>query len=366
VQSDIAEKIATALDVVLDEEQLEKMHAVGLRDPEAYVAYQKGVELYDIAHENLNDLDILLEANTWFEKALELAPGLSDAYAYHADYSSHLLLNASVGQETPEADLAVAANELEDDFQNALRTATDEAHRLGAAFDLAYVSGDWRRLPPMLDQVAKLLDCEQPGWSKNIAVAFGRAADVLALGQRLIDCDPLDAYGWTDSVEAYNWLRDFDAAIAIAEKGLELTSSSTLRASLVGAYIGAGHFDEADAIINRDIQPGERSLRLRTILAAARGDASTTTALLDQYRNASHINQISVLARAGERELVNQKAAEADASLYGHMALATNVRICSCGAPFDLESTPNFAKLLQDADLPWPPDSPIDWPLKDW
>jgi TolB-like protein len=101
-------------------------------------------------------------------------------------------------------------------------------------------------------------------------------------------------------------------------------------------------------------------------IATARGDAHTTTALVDQYRNANHVQQINVLARAGERELANQKAAEADASQYGHMVLATNVIVCQCGAPFDLESTPNFAKLLQDADLPWPPDSPINWPLKDW
>ena len=33
---------------------------------------------------------------------------------------------------------------------------------------------------------------------------------------------------------------------------------------------------------------------------------------------------------------------------------------------FDLEATPNFAKLIEDADLPWPPASPIEWPLKDW
>jgi adenylate cyclase len=37
-----------------------------------------------------------------------------------------------------------------------------------------------------------------------------------------------------------------------------------------------------------------------------------------------------------------------------------------CGAPWDLEVTPNFAKLLEDAELPWPPASPINWPLKDW
>ena len=39
---------------------------------------------------------------------------------------------------------------------------------------------------------------------------------------------------------------------------------------------------------------------------------------------------------------------------------------CMCGAPWDLEYTPNFARLLEDAELPWPPASPINWPLKDW
>jgi len=366
VQTDIAEKIATALDVVLDEEQLQRMHAAGLRDPEAYIAYQKGYELFSLAHDDLNDLDILLEANTWFEKVLELAPGNSDIYLTHADYSSHLLINASAGQETTEEELTAAANELEDDFQNALRTAPDEAHRLGAAFDLAYVSGDWRRLPPIVDEIVKLSDCAQPSWLNNIALAHGRAADVLALGGRLIDCDPLSSFGWTDAIQGSIWLGDFDTAITTARRALEVAPSGTVRNHSVLAYIGAGRFDEADVIINRDIPSGERSLQLQISLAAARGDANAATVLVNQYRDANHVQEILVLARAGERQLANQKAAAVDARPYGHMALATNVLLCTCGAPFDLESTPNFAKLLQDADLLWPPDSPIDWPLKDW
>ena len=366
VQTDIAEKIATALDVVLDEEQLQRMHAAGLRDPEAYIAYQKGYELFSLAHDDLNDLEILLAANTWFEKVLELAPGNSDIYLAHADYSSHLLINASAGQETTEEELTAAANELEDDFQNALRTAPDEAHRLGAAFDLAYVSGDWRRLPPIVDEIVKLSDCAQPSWLNNIALAHGRAADVLALGGRLIDCDPLSSFGWTDAIQGSIWLGDFDTAITTARRALEVAPSGTVRNYSVLAYIGAGRFDEADVIINRDIPSGERSLQLQISLAAARGDANAATVLVNQYRDANHVQEILVLARAGERQLANQKAAAVDARPYGHMALATNVLLCTCGAPFDLESTPNFAKLLQDADLLWPPDSPIDWPLKDW
>ena len=39
---------------------------------------------------------------------------------------------------------------------------------------------------------------------------------------------------------------------------------------------------------------------------------------------------------------------------------------CACGAPFDLEYTPNFADKLAEAGLPWPPVSPISFPLKGW
>ena len=50
VQEDIAEKIATAMNVVLDEDKREAMRLAGLRDVEAFIAMQKGVELFEDAH----------------------------------------------------------------------------------------------------------------------------------------------------------------------------------------------------------------------------------------------------------------------------------------------------------------------------
>ena len=39
---------------------------------------------------------------------------------------------------------------------------------------------------------------------------------------------------------------------------------------------------------------------------------------------------------------------------------------CMCGAPFDLEATPNFAQRIEEAGIPWPPRKVIDLPAKDW
>ncbi len=68
----------------------------------------------------------------------------------------------------------------------------------------------------------------------------------------------------------------------------------------------------------------------------------------------------------GERERANEIAAETDSAPFGYLALVRTIHTCRCGAPFDLEATPDFAQRIEDAELPWPPLSPSDWPLKDW
>ena len=55
VQGEIAEKVAAALDVVLDDTQREQMQNSGLRNPEAFIAFQKGIEIYDRAHAATGD-----------------------------------------------------------------------------------------------------------------------------------------------------------------------------------------------------------------------------------------------------------------------------------------------------------------------
>ena len=75
---------------------------------------------------------------------------------------------------------------------------------------------------------------------------------------------------------------------------------------------------------------------------------------------------MSVHAVLGDRELANKAAANIDARPLGILNLADAADVCKCGLPFDLEYTPNFARLIEEAELVWPPRSPIEWPLKDW
>jgi len=55
-----------------------------------------------------------------------------------------------------------------------------------------------------------------------------------------------------------------------------------------------------------------------------------------------------------------------DARIGGTLALSEAVKGCMCGAPFDLESTPNYKQRIEEAGFNWPPVSPIKYPAKDW
>jgi TolB-like protein len=372
VQTDIAEKIASALDVVLDDEQLQEMRSVGLQNPEAYVAFQKGVELFNNAHGAEDQLEKLLAANEWFEETMSLAPEFSDSYGYHADYFTHVLSDAAdagLSESGPSVDeLNAAMSSLEADLTKAMRYAPDEGRRDINAYDLDLITGRWRGLSSRFDQIVEQGGCYQANWYELINSPFGDAAEVLQISQRAIECDPLSFSGWMTSATASQWLGDFELAIETSRLGLETTGHRILIALLVESLIGAGHFEEATTIIEREYRTESGQLLRLLKIAAAQGDESTTKALLAEYESVATGRSSLMIAAAvaGQREMANEIAAAIDSAPFGYLNLIRALHGCTCGAPFDLEATPGFAKRIADAELFWPPLSPMTWPLKDW
>ena len=168
------------------------------------------------------------------------------------------------------------------------------------------------------------------------------------------------------SATASLWLGDFDAAVETSSLGFETTGHRIMTINLVSSLTGAGRFEEAKAIVEREFRDEEVRLSRLLRISAAQGDEITATALMAQYEPISTqkndlLMNFSIL---GERSRANEIAAEIDSAPFGYLTLIRLVYGCLCGAPFDLEATPNFAKRIEEADLPWPPRSPINWPLK--
>ncbi len=367
VQSDIAEKVAASLDIVLDEGRLASMRAIGVRDPEAFVAYQKGRELYYLAHGDEDRQAILERANAYFDRAIELSPDFSAAYEEHADYYAHILMDSSSGIST-SVSLRDAQDRLVQDLENARRYAPSEARSLSIAFDLAFLLGDWGKLSSIHDELVRNEGCEMPSWLDMFAFPYGLTEETVPLIRRRIGCDPMDYGGWYKMILAAIWMDDDAHVVAIATEGIDTVAHVRIREMLVVAMIAAGHFDDARRTIDQHIHDDRRELSLRLRLAAAQGNADEAKQRLETLlaRDDESAQTLVEIAIAGNRDLANQTAHEIDAKRYGYLRLGTAVTLCFCGAPFDLDATPNYARMIGDANFSWPPASPIDWPLKDW
>ena len=186
--------------------------------------------------------------------------------------------------------------------------------------------------------------------------------------ERARACDPLNFYNWTNKSGLQSTQGDFTAAIATATDGLKLVQHRQIADALIVGLIGAGQYDDALAANERlVVDPDSRSIR-RLRIEAARGDSDRVHTLYRELLEdqGEAVLGVDTLAMMGERELANQYAAAADTRPLGFLNLLDAADTCKFGAPFDLEFTPNFARLVDEAQLVWPPRRPIDWPLKDW
>ena len=367
VQTNIAEKIATALGVYLDEDAVTAMTAAGLRNAEAYVLFQKARQLYADAHDGYDARPALREANELLARVIELEPQYSQAYVLRTDYFTHQLRDYYAyltEEERREAEAEMIAN-----LDAAVRHAATEEERLATSWDRALLTGNWQPLTSILDAYVDVAVCPGVIWMNNASIEFGRAADILELSKRQIDCDPQDPFGYWDAAQSALWMGEVTMSIDYGERGMAAAAHANTSSALLRAYLAAGQLEKARSFVDQRFTDQDDEVDGRLILAAASSDGEQIAALLPQMQEqrASRLDvQLNHFARIGNREEANRIAAAFDAQPYGYLTLMGVPLDCACGAPWDIAVTPNFAALVEDAGYSWPPVSPVNWPLKDW
>jgi len=374
VQEDIAEKIAEAMNVVMDDDKREAMRKSGLRNVEAFVDYQKAKELYGEAHGDVNQIEYLRRTNEQLEKIIELVPTFSPAYVDHTDLYVHMLLDNSVGQltdgvsVTPQ-DIEEAPARIMADMTMAAETASNFTERRDIELDLAYMSGDWRGLRGDLERYLEASDCGNPNWVPGIAAASGLADRYTRRAREVRKCDPMWSHAWFTESRAFLWAGDKEEALRVAREGLEVAPGGWLGHALVRALVANGLYEEADSAIKTQFRLKDDVLISNVLKSAAMGERDAAGTYFDEIMNQEYPPAFwknMYYAWVGDRENANRLAAKIDQHPFGSQSLLLVVYWCACGAPFDLEVTPNYAARIEAVGMPWPPYSPITFPLKDW
>lgn len=372
VQENIAEQIATAMNIVLDERRREAMRRSGLRDPEAFTLYQKAVELFEYAHGEIETVVGLREANAMFEQVIEIVPEYYRVYLNHADLYVHIMNDDSIGYRAPgvtDEDIAVALDAAVADYKAAAKYAPTREIRALVEIDLAFVSNDWKDLGRKVKSVLGVERCVQSTWEPIIASTMGFAEEFLEHSYKMLECDPRRSLSWLNAARAASRAGKQEEALKIAREGMEIAPGTWLATELARSLIAAGEYDEAALQIEEHI--GDAFLRhfFSSMLAAHRGDeqqAKTLVEELDAMAETGHYMPMMAEALTGQRDSANRHAALIDQHPHGVQSLAQASLWCGCGAPWDIEYTPNFAATLEGSGLSWPPEPVTNFPLKDW
>jgi TolB-like protein len=372
VQEDIAEKVATALNVILDESQRQRMRTVGVRNVEAFTAFQKGRELHHRAHVESNTISDLRLSNRHFETAFELAPDFFDAYLQHSDLFTHILLTKANGQldgNINDGDLQGALTGIRRDYELALQSAQTASQRLAARFDRALLLGEWNGLAALGRQALEYPGCDVAVWAHLTGSAFGNAQAARKAFEQLAACDPVSSRPLVHVVRADLWLEQPERAIETAQSRLQELRSPNLDSSYIFALEMAGRSDQADAASTQLFRSEADRLLAKANLSAMRGDAASVRSYLErflaQYGPDDYVSLMLEAVR-GDRNEANRLAGLIDQRELGYMTLMLAIYHCMCGTPFDLDAAPVFESMLTASGLPWPPGRPVDYPLKDW
>jgi adenylate cyclase len=368
VQTDIAESVARALDVVLDDEQRERMQRTGIRDVDAFVDFQKGQAAFWEAHEDGIDMDILAKSAGHFTAAIAREPGFASAYYLRSDFYTHSIMTSVALTEEDRQQLYA---KLQSDIALASQHARSPAQRAAIDVDATLMSTDWRLLSSRFEQALESTGCPDANWVE-VAQALGNRQKAFEFYKRTISCNPLNWYSYQSAAFAALWAGRPEAALEIARTARAVLveanlveDANSIDLSEVLALLALGRGDEAGQIAEQsrlDMRP-----TILAIVAAAQGHVDDSRAFreeaLDQViEGLNAYNKVTLFAIVGDREAANAAAAILDQYPGGSALLATAVHYCQCGAPFKLDATPNFRSHLEEAGIAWPPFSPIKFP----
>ncbi len=347
------------------------MQDAGIRNVEAFVAYQRGVDLFNRAHEfvGFERIDTLAEANRYFDEAIENAAGFAAAYFLKSDYFAHVTFM----QETSLDKQRSAVQSLRATLEKASRNARDPKRRAMIEFDLALFGEDWTRIRSILEEVARLPGCRSHNWIGQLGAFLPTLTEKITAESRA--CEPLRTTTYLTGSTSIMYSGRGDEALAVLDLGVsKLGPQPIISIYRTKLLIALGRFDEARTQAKSIKNRSSRVDALEAFILAAEGKlklaeqhVSLWFAEYPALRNVSSESVALQLAAAtGQRQLANELASQLDGLPAGVMSLMITVNNCFCGAPFDIEATPNFRARIQEAGLSWPPSSPIKYPAKRW
>jgi len=272
VESDVAQKIAAALEAKLTGREKNDISSVGTKNSQAYDAYLRALAVY-----REYDYDTLQRASQALEQAVRLDPDFAAAWALLAKIQA---LTYFEGYDKTEASRIAARKASE----TALRLQPELAEaQMAKGFYEYWIVGDY-------DAGRRTLEQLRSRWPNNadivetlgyIALRQGRWEQGREYLDDAIGLNPRDLFLRNQAASARVYVRDFPAALRTIDQALAIWPDD---ADLIGlkaeVYQALGQLDQADALLSH-LQPRANDVNaVGPIYDQARLRRAPTTAII--------------------------------------------------------------------------------------
>ncbi len=147
VQTEIANKIARALNIILDDSARENLAVAGTKNIEAYQYLLRGKKLFNDFHNIYPRTFTLWKANEFLDKALALDSTIGIAYYLKADAYNHYVYYTMPGPEDVDLSIKNAIELQISNYRYAISFIRDEAIQLILNITLHIHLNDWSDIP---------------------------------------------------------------------------------------------------------------------------------------------------------------------------------------------------------------------------
>ncbi len=246
IQSEVAQKVASALEVRLRGEDEERIGRVPTEVTEAHLLYMKGrFHFQRVSKEGL------LTALSYFEQAIQKDPRYALAHAAIAEtYCSLAGFDMMPSNEALSKAEAAAKKALE------LDTGLAEAH-ISMSYFLSHSSWDLKRA---LSEAARAVELNPSLPEARLRAGLGyvfarRVEEARSEAQRALELDPLSSHTMTIAATVYLYAGNPERAAELFEKVMEADPTNSFARNNLGlSYVREGRYDEGIAEIRKAIE----------------------------------------------------------------------------------------------------------------
>jgi TolB-like protein/DNA-binding winged helix-turn-helix (wHTH) protein len=354
LQREVAERVAAALDIVLDERLRARMFAGGTRNVEAFEAYQQG---WRVAREAIGGRGGReWDAIPHFERALTLDPRYALPALGKAAMLQNVLLLDDPGSPYSQVE---ALEQMRDAYAFVASNGTTPTMRLVAEINLESLSPTWYRMPGLLNRLrteedfdSVLLGGDGASWLPVVLAVTNQDDLQRTLAERHVAIDPLAVNAWIRRAQTERHSGNFDAARNVLVEARRIVGREPVY-DFVEYNIARneGKRDEAIAYLSSRRDPGAVMF-----LAAVRVDYETALRMADELETVQrppslrHTGLVDAYYEMGATERLQALVKRIDDSPQG-TAILMQLFAQSAGLAFDLNDAPNFAAKLGEAGL---------------